>query len=137
MKQSRVVFRLILALLIVGSVSSAEAADSDTLTILQSIKGNWQSEILGMDGKNYIRPWVFKVEGNDFVSIITRPGMPSEEGRVSLNEITNDGGELHVSIPFPPYTSKANLTITKGAIKGTAWRQGRTPAPSDIVFRRR
>jgi hypothetical protein len=77
-----------------------------------------------MNGKNYIRLWVFKVEGNNFSFAIIRPGMPLEEGQVSLNEIANDGEKLYDSISFPPYTSKANLTISEGVIRGTAWRKG-------------
>jgi hypothetical protein len=129
-----------LAILFLASLFMAnicQAVDANKLAILKTIEGNWNSEILGMDGKKYIRPWVFKVDGNNFVATITRPGMQPEECKVPLEEIANEGGVLKVNIVFPPYTQKANLVISNREIKGTAWRQGRTPAPSDIVFSRR
>jgi hypothetical protein len=129
-----------LATLFLASIFMAaicRADDANKRAILKTIEGNWNSEILGMDGKKYIRPWVFRVVGNDFVATITRPGMQPEAGKVPLEEISHEGGVLKVNIVFPPYTSKANLVISNGQIKGTAWRQGRTPGPSNIVFSRR
>jgi hypothetical protein len=113
------------------------AGDAEKLMILKTVEGNWNSEIVGQDGKTYVRPWVFKVEGNEFVCTITRPGMSPEEGRVPLSEISEESGTLNANIPFPPYIKKASLKITKGTITGTAWRGGMNPAPSDIVFKRR
>jgi hypothetical protein len=120
-----------------GFVVTAWAAESDTVAILKTIEGNWNSEILGKDGKNYIRPWVFKVEGIDLIATITRPGLKSEESRVPLDEISKEGETLKFSMYFPPYRHKADIVVTKGKIKGTAWRQGHSPAPSDISFSRR
>lgn len=131
------IIAVLAVLALVLMAPSSYAAANHTLTILRSVEGNWNSEILGMDGKTYIRPWVFKVENNFFSATIKRPGMPPEECKVPLEEISNIGGELKLNIVFPPYTQKANLVITQGKIKGTAWRQGRTPAPSEIIFKRR
>jgi hypothetical protein len=129
-----------LATLFLASIFMAAicwADNANKLAILKTIEGNWNSEILGMDGKKYIRPWVFRVDGNDFLATITRPGMQPEACKVPLEEISHEGGVLKVNIVFPPYTSKANLVISNGNIKGTAWRQARPPGPSDIVFSRR
>ena len=129
-----------LAMLFLVSIlmaTSCQADDANKMAILKTIEGNWNSEILGMDGKKYIRPWVFRVDGNDFVATITRPGMQPEACKVPLEEISHEGGVLKVNIVFPPYTHKANLVISNGQIKGTAWRQARPPGPSDIVFSRR
>jgi len=126
-----------LVIICLAAVIPCQADDASKLAILKSIEGNWNSKIVGQEGKTYIRPWTFRVEGNDFVSTITRPGMSPETGKTPLNEILNEEGVLKVNIPFPPYTHKASLVITTGKITGTAWRQGRNPIPSDIVFERR
>jgi len=130
-------FLAILALVVFTSLTVVHAADSDTLTILRSIEGKWNSEILGMDGKKYIRPWVFQIKNNFFTATIKRPGMQPEECKVPLEEISNEGGKLTLNIDFPPYVRKATLVIGNGEIKGTAWRRTMPPAPSDIVFSRR
>jgi hypothetical protein len=137
MKKHGVVPLAILFLASIFMATICQADGANKMAILKTIEGNWNSEILGMDGKKYIRPWVFRVDGNDFVATITRPGMQPEECKVPLEEISNEGGVLKVNIVFPPYTQKAHLVISNGEIKGTAWRQGRIPAPSEIVFSRR
>jgi hypothetical protein len=137
MKKHGVVSLAILFLASIFMATICQADDANKLAILKTIEGNWNSEIVGMDGKKYIRPWVFRVDGNDFVATITRPGMQPEGCKVSLEEISNEGGVLKVNIVFPPYIRKANLVISNGQIKGTAWRQAMPPGTSDIVFSRR
>jgi hypothetical protein len=95
---------LFLAAFLMATICRAD--DANKLAILKTIEGNWNSEILGMNGKKYIRPWVFRVDGNDFVATITRPGMQPEACKISLEEISHEGGVLKVNIVSPPILKK-------------------------------
>ena len=136
MMRNSIVFLAILVLFVAG-ITYSKAADSETLAILKSVEGKWNSKIRGIDGKMYIRPWIFKVENDYFSATIKRPGLDPEECKVSIQEISEDKGVLKLKIKFPPFSS-ADLEITRGAIKGMGWRPGAYAAGvSDIDFERR